>query len=184
MPKKLKRGLLYCGAILLLLAFIVNNAVKDDIQEIEKALHSLNQPISQILYTKLLDRNQAIVFYESSSVGIESFGNARFKKNIFGWRLVGASSGQNPEGYKFSWSFSDLTFDFSGYTDLLSGKFFVADIKEVRIVTKNEVEYHAEIIEYNNSKKYWFVISEGEELLGSTITALSQDGKIIEPLIE
>jgi len=182
--KKLKLRLLFSVGILLLLAYVVNSALKDDSQEIEKALHSLNQPISKILYTKLLDRNQAIVFYESSSVGIESFGNARFKKNIFGWRLVGAFSGQNPEGYKLSWSFSNLTFDFSGYTDLISGKIFDAGIKEVRIVTQNEVEYHAEIIEYHTGERYWFLISEGEELLDATITALSQDVEIIEQMIK
>lgn len=184
MSKKLKLGLLFSIVILLSLAHVVNNALKDDNQEIEKALHSLNQPISKILHTKLLDRNQAIIFYESSSVGIESFGNARFKKNIFGWRLVGASSGQHPEGNTLSWSFSDLTFDFSGYTDLISGKIFDADIQEVRIVTQNKVEYRAEIIEYRNGEKYWFLITEGEELLNSTITANSQEGKVIEQMTQ
>lgn len=175
-------NLLFSITILLLLAYVVNDALKDNSQEVEKALHSLNQPISKIIYTKQLDRSQAIVFYESSAGGIESFGNARFKKTLFGWRLVGAVSGQNPEGYKLSWSFSNLTFDFSGYTDLISGKIFDAGIKEVRIVTKNGVEYSAEIIEHNNNEKYWFLISEGEELLGATITALSQDGEIIEQM--
>ena len=184
MSKKLKLGLLFSVIILLLIAYVVNSALKDDNQEIEKALHSLKEPISKVLYTKLLDRNQAIVFYESSSANIESFGNARLKKNILGWRLVGAASGQNPEGYKLSWSFSNLTFDFSGYTDLISGKIFDADIKEVRIVTKNEVEYHAEIIEYHTGDRYWFLISDREELLGTTITALSQDREIIEQMIK
>ncbi|MGM0878078.1 MAG: hypothetical protein ACQEWV_26025 [Bacillota bacterium] len=47
-------------------------------------------------------------------------------------------------------------------------------------MTKNKKDYRAEIIEYNNGERFWYLIIEGEKLLGSTVTALSYDGEIIE----
>lgn len=180
MRKKVK--IIFLISIIVVVSFFVNIALKDDIKEIEKAVYSLNQPLTKIAYINLLDNNKAIVFYEHTSAKIEYFGNIRLKKNIFGWKLGSNSSGQTPNDHKLGWHFSNLKHDFSKYTDVLSGKILDSEIKEVFIVTKNNKEYQAEIIEYNNGERFWYLVTDGEELPGSTVTGLSIDGKIIEEI--
>ncbi|MFF2450835.1 hypothetical protein ACFVSW_27825 [Neobacillus sp. NPDC058068] len=169
-------------SLILVVSYFINIALKDDIKEIEKAVYSLNQPFTKIAYIKFLDNNQAIVFYEHASTNIEYFGNIRLKKNIFGWKLGNSSSGQTPNDHKLDWHYSNLKNDFSKYTDVLSGKILDSEIKEVFIVTKNNKEYQAKIIKYYNGNRFWYLVTDGEELPGSTVTGLSIDGKIIEEI--
>ena len=157
-------------------------ALKDDMKEIEKAVYSLNLPVTNIAYIKTLDNNQAIVFFEHNSANIEYFGNIRLKKNLMGWKLGNGSSGQVDSNHKLGWNFSDLKYDFSKYTDVLSGKILDSNIKEVFIVTKNNKRYQANIVNYNNGKRFWYLITEGEELPGSMVRGMSMDGKIIDEI--
>lgn len=180
LPKK--KIIISSISLIVVVSYFVNMALKDDIKEIKKAVYSLNQPLTTIAHINILDNTKAIVFYEHFNANIEYFGNARLKKNIFGWKLVSSSSGQTPENRKIGWHYSNLTFDFPIYTDLLYGKIFDSEIKDVLIITKNNKEYHAKIIEYNNGKRFWHLITDGEELPGSTVTGVSVDGKIIEEI--
>lgn len=157
-------------------------ALKDDEKEIERAFSSSNQPLSSIAHIKILDKNKAIVFYKQQIAGVEYFGNSRLKKNIFGWKLASSSSGQTPNDSKLGWHFSNLEYDFSRYTDLLSGEILESDIKDVVIVTKTNKEYHAAIIETNNGERFWYLVTDGEELLGSTVSGLTSNGEVLEQI--
>lgn len=180
MGKKL-RVICYISFILIF-AYFVNIALKDDVKEIERTVRSLNQPLTKIVHIKVLDNTQAIVFYEHVSANIEYFGNVRLKKNLFGWKLGNSSSSQTPDNYKLGWQFSNLKYDFSEYTDLISGKILDSEIKDVIVVTKNKNEYHAEVIKYNNGQSFWYLITDGEELPGCTVSGISSEGKIIEQI--
>ncbi|MCM3711137.1 hypothetical protein [Sporosarcina luteola] len=167
---------------ILVASYFITIALKDDVKEIEKAFSSMNQPLTTIAHIKVLDNNKAIVFYKTQFANIEYFGNARLKKNIFGWKLVSSSSGQSPNDSKLGWHFSNLEFDFPKYTDLLSGEILDSEITDVVIVTKNNKEYHAEIIEYNSGERFWYLVTDGEDLLGSTVSGLTSDGKVVEQI--
>ncbi len=177
------KGMLSIVAILLVI-FFVNLVFKDDTREIEKIVHSFHQPLSNIVHIEFLDRNKAIAFYEWGHPNEVSFGEVIVKKGLFGWKFIGGGSSQISDEYKLDWSFLNLELtSFSNYTDLISGKILDSAIQEVRIQTKTENEYDAKIIHYNNLERFWFLITDGEDLLGSTITGLSSDGKIIEQII-
>lgn len=94
-------------------------------------------------------------FYESGNKENLHFGSALFKKNLLGWKLVSSSTGELSHGYKLDWGFSNLKFSFSDYTDLIGGKVLDPQIEEVNVKTN------------------------GEDLIGSTITGFSSNGKII-----
>lgn len=165
--------------------YFVNLALKDNEQEIKKAIYSLNQPMTNIAHIEFLDNNQAIAFYEWGNQENLNFGSALFKKKLFGWKLVGNSSTVLlSHGYKLDWGFLNLKFHFSNYTDLIRGKILDPQIEEVNVKTNGGNEYKAKLVEYNNVEKFWFLVTNGEDLIGSTITGLSSDGKIIEQIIQ
>ncbi|WP_158738008.1 hypothetical protein [Alteribacillus sp. YIM 98480] len=162
--------------------YFINVALKDDVQEIEKVVNSLNQPLTNLAHIELLDNNKAIAFYEWGHTNQQYFGSALLKKNLFGWKFVSGSSGQLTYENKLDWGFSNIAPYFSDYTDLLKGKILNPSIEKVRVETKSGNEYTANIVEYYNGEKFWFFITDGEELLDSTITGLSSDGEIIEEI--
>lgn len=180
MSKKLKT-ILFITAILLGIYFI-NLAFKDDVQEIKNAMYSLNQPMMNIAHIEFLDNKQAIAFYEWGRQENLHFGSALFKKNLLGWENVGSSTGELSHGYKLDWGFSNLESRFSNYTDLIRGKILDPQIEEVHVKTSDGNEFNANLIELNNGEKFWFLVTNGEELIGSTITGLSSEGKIIEQI--
>lgn len=179
MSKKLK---ILLTITVILGIYFINLALKDDVQEIKRSMYSLNQPMTNIAHIEFLDNNQAIVFYEWGNHHNLNFGSALFKKNLFGWKYVSGSSGTLSHGYKLDWGFSNLTFHFANYTDLIRGKILDPNIEEVSIKTKDGTEFKANIIKYNNYNKFWFLVTNGEDLVGSTITGLSSDGKTIDQI--
>jgi hypothetical protein len=162
--------------------YFLNLTLKDDVTEMKEAVYSLNQPMTSIAHIELLDNNQAIVFYEWGNHENQHFGSALFKKNLLGWKFVTGSTGSLAHGYKLDWGFSNLEQSFSDYTDLISGKILDPEIVEVSIITNDGNEFKANIIEYNNEEKIWFLVTDGEDLIGSTITGLSSNGEIIEQI--
>ncbi|QFF99276.1 hypothetical protein PB01_10810 [Psychrobacillus glaciei] len=181
MSKKLK--IISITAILLGIIFI-NLALKDDVQEIKKVMYSLNQPMTNIAHIEFLDNNQAIAFYEWGNHQDLFFGSALFKKNLFGWKLVTSFAGGLSHEHKLDWGISNLESSFYGYTDLIRGKILDPQIEEVNIKTDGGNEFKANIIEYGDDQKFWFLVTDGEDLIGTTITGLSSDGKIIEQIIQ
>jgi len=182
MSKKIK--IILCTVAILLGIYLLNIALKDDIQQITKAMDSLHYSPIDIAHIEFLDNNQAIAFYERGNQENLGFGSALFKKNLLGWKLVSSISGDLSHGYKLDWTFSNLEFHFSDYTDLIRGKILDPQIVEVNIKTTSGNEFTANIIEYNNDEKFWFLVTNGEDLLGATITGLSSDGKVIEQLTQ
>lgn len=180
MSKKLKITLYI--TVILLVVYSISFALKDDVQRITEDVYSLNHHKITIAHIQLLDNNQAIVFYEWGNAHNLYFGSALYRKNLLGWRFVSGSSGSLAHGYKLDWGFSNLIPHFSGYTDLIRGKVLDPEIEEVRIKTHEGNEYKANLIEYNNGEKFWFLITSGEDLVGSTIRGLSSDGKVIEQI--
>lgn len=163
------------------IAFLTSVAFKDDKQEIRQIVHSsIVYPAINVVHIEQLDHDQAIAFYEWDSAGQRHFGRAFLKKSIFGWTYSGASSSYLSDNHSFSWSFSNLAYHFSGYTGVLSGKILDPDIEEIQIVTPDGNNYSATIIEYSPNQKLWFIISDHDELVGSTIIAQSAEGETIE----
>ncbi|WP_078546782.1 hypothetical protein [Litchfieldia alkalitelluris] len=180
MSNKIKLGLVI-GAVLLVTLFI-NIAYKDDAKEINKIVNSLNQPMTNIVHIEFLDNKKAIAFYEWGPTDQVYFGEATLKKGLFGWEFLSGATGQVSMEHKLDWGFSNLAMDFSNYTDLIRGKILDPEIVEVKILTKKDNEYNASIVEKHNNERFWFLITNGEDLLGSTITGLSSKGEIIEQI--
>lgn len=180
MSNKLK--IILSIAAIILAIYIINFALKDDVQEIKKAMYSLNKPMTNIAHIEFLDDNQAIAFYEWGNQENLHFGSALFKKNLLGWKLVRSSTGELSHGHKLDWGFSNLGSNFSDYTDLIRGKLLDPQIEEVNVKTKGGNEFKAKLIEYNNDEKFWFLVTNGEDLIDSTISGLSSEGKIIEQI--
>ncbi|WP_391122560.1 hypothetical protein [Psychrobacillus sp. L3] len=181
MSKKLK---IISITVILLGIIFINSALKDDVQEIKKVMYSLNQPMTNIAHIEFLDNNQAIAFYEGGNQQDLYFGSALFKKNLFGWKLVNSFASGLTHEHKLDWGFSNLESSFYGYTDLIRGKILEPQIEEVNIKTDGGNEFKANIIEYGDDQKFWFLVTDGEDLIGSTIIGLSSDGKIIEQIIQ
>ncbi|GAE33669.1 hypothetical protein [Halalkalibacter akibai] len=182
MSKKLK--MILAVTVILVGAYFIHLALKDDVQEINKAVFSLNQQNTNIAHIEFLDNKQAIAFYEWGAHDNLHFGSAIFKKNLLGWKFVHGSTGTLDHGYKLDWGFSNLEFELSGYTDLIRGKILDPRIVEVTVQTTNGNEFKANVIDYNKDEKFWFLVSGGEDLLGSTITGMSSDGEMIEQIIQ
>ncbi|KAA0542284.1 hypothetical protein FZW96_21390 [Bacillus sp. BGMRC 2118] len=164
--------------------FFINSAIKDDEKEIKKAMYTVSQPMQKIAHIEYLDGNQAIVFYEWGHQENLHFGSALFKKHILGWKLISSSTGKLLDGYKLDWGFSNLEPHFTDYTDLIRGKILDTKIEEVIVKTNGGNEYKANLIEYNPDEKFWFLVTNGEDLLGSTIIGLSSEGNIIDQFVQ
>ncbi|GIP29119.1 hypothetical protein J23TS9_42490 [Paenibacillus sp. J23TS9] len=182
MSKNLKR-IAFCSiAILLIVLYFWGIGLKDNAKEIEKAVLSLNQPMTKIVHIEALENKKAIAFYEWGTAPEDYFGIAILMKDLFGWHFKSGSTSASPKEYKIGWSFSDLKRDFSNYTDILYGKILDAEIVDVLIKTNDGKQYSAKIIDDKNGERFWFLITEGVKLTGSTITACSQNGKTIEQI--
>ncbi|WP_456279122.1 hypothetical protein [Bacillus sp. AK128] len=180
-----KKLIIFLSIILILFGvYLINSALKDDVQEIQKVIYTLNQPMTNIAHIEFLDNNLAIGFYEWGNHETLHFGSALLKKNLFGWQLVSSSTSEISHASKLDWGFSNLEFHFSDYTDLIRGKILDPQIKEVNVKTNVGTDFRAKIIEYNNNEKFWFLVTNGEDLVGSTITGLSSDGEIIEQITQ
>ncbi|OPA75131.1 hypothetical protein BVG16_21215 [Paenibacillus selenitireducens] len=114
----------------------------------------------KIAYIELLDNNQAIAFYEWGRPNEEYFAT---------------------KDYKIGWSFSSLKENFTNYTDILYGIIVDSQIETI-LITKEGEQYPANIVEYDHGKRFWFLITDGIELLDSTVTARSHQGQIIEQI--
>lgn len=184
MSKRFKLiSLVIIGFALVLGVYFITIASKDDVTEIKKIVHAFNQPMTEIAHIEFLDNNQAIAFYEWGPKDEVYFGALALKKGLFGWESLGGGTGQISSDYKLNWGFSNLEMmGLPDYTDLIRGKILAPEIVEVKIMTKKEKEYEANIIEYNTNDRFWFLITDGEDTLGSTITGLSEDGEIIEQI--
>lgn len=179
---KYKLVLLFIIAVLVIIIFLISSGPKNDPKGIEKAVFSLNQPMTKIAHIEVLGNKEAIAFYEWGNGAEVYFGHARLKKDVFGWHFKGGSTSQTPKDYKIGWSFSNLKEDFSHYTDLLNGKILDSGINEVLVITDKGKQYPAYIIEYNNGERFWYLMTKGEELIGSTVKGRSKNGEIMEQI--
>ncbi|MNL00160.1 hypothetical protein D3C87_1205820 [compost metagenome] len=171
MSKNLKI-IIFCSiAILLIASYFLSIGLKDNDKEIEKAVLSLNQPMTKIIHIEALENKKAIAFYEWGTAPDDYFGIAILKKNLFGWHLNGGSTSVSPKEHKIGWSFFDLKRDFSNYTDILYGKILDAEIADVLVNANDGKQYSAKIIGDNNGDRYWFLITDGGTLMNSTVTA-------------
>jgi hypothetical protein len=71
-------------SVILLGVYFINVALKDDAQEIEKVVNSLNQPMTKIAHIEFLDNNKAVAFYEWGHSEQIYFGEPTIKKGLFG----------------------------------------------------------------------------------------------------
>lgn len=182
MAKNLK--LLGSIFVTVVVVFIVNALLVDDEEEIQEQLQTLEQPAANLAHIEFLEDDQAIAFYEWGSGDHQQFGSAQFKKGLFGWTFAGGSTGIYPKGAKFSWGFSNLEPSFSDHTDLIRGKILDTDIEAIKVTTDEGKEYDAQVVDYSGKQRFWFLVTEGEDLIGSTIEAVSPDGQVIEQLIK
>ncbi|WP_274654721.1 hypothetical protein [Paenibacillus humicola] len=185
MINKLRFGLFLTIAAIVMAAFIMSIGVKDDKREIEKAVLTLNQPMAHLADIEVLERNKVIAFYEwgQGTASGEYFGIAVLAKNLFGgWHFRSGATSVTPDDYKLGWSFQDLKREFSDYTDMIYGKILDADIKSVLVTTKQGKQYSAKIMEYDYGERFWFLITDGVDLVDATIKGLSINGETIEQI--
>lgn len=165
-------------ASLLLGAFFISRAITDDNVEIERAVQSLEQPMTDVKHIEYLDNNEAIAFYEWGQEP-RYFGHALMKKRLLGWEYYGGTTSQIIPEMNFGLTFSNLEFSSSTYTDLLSGAIGQPEIAMIEVETPSGNTYDAEIIDYDTGERFWFLLTDGENTLGSTVTGLTEDYEII-----
>ncbi|MDW0118202.1 hypothetical protein QTL97_14815 [Sporosarcina thermotolerans] len=163
--------------------YLLNVASKDDMVEIRKVVVSLEKPELRVAHIELLEKNSAVAFYEWGRGEESSFGSVLLKKGLLGWEIINGGSLYLLEESKVNWGHLDLRDNLSNYTDLLRGKITDPKIERVNVITKNGIKYQATVRKYNNDDdSFWFLISNGEELLGATIMAISFEGDVIEEI--
>lgn len=167
--------------LIVMVIYFINEASKDDIEEIQKAVLALEQPEITVAHIELLEENKAIAFYEWGDGDDWSFGNVILEKRYLGWEIVRGGSLYLLENSKLNWGHLDLRDYLSSYSDLLRGKITNPEIEKVQVITKDGKEYQAKVIKYNNEDRFWFLIAD-EELLDATVIGLSFEGKVIEEI--
>ncbi|MBP3950223.1 hypothetical protein [Bacillus suaedae] len=168
-------------SVIILGVYLINFTFKEDAQEIEEIVHSLNHPMIQVAHIEYLDKDKAIVFFERGPTDDRFFVTGVFRKGFWGWEHLGGQASPINMDHKLDLSFSGFSTNFSGYPEVVSGKIIDSEIDEVRVVTRAGNESEATIIEYDKNEKCWFLIgSNEEELLELTVTGLSSDGEVIE----
>lgn len=165
--------------LVLLGAFFINRHLKDDNEEIGKALKEFDQTI-EVKHIEYLNPKEAIAFYEEER-GSAYFGQALMKKRLLGgWIFNGGSASELVPAIDFCLSFSNLEYDSSTHTDLLFGIIAHIDIDKIKVETESGNTYDAEVIEYDAGKRFWFLLTDGDNTVGSMVTGLSAEGEIIE----
>ncbi|MBM7660287.1 hypothetical protein JOC85_001054 [Bacillus mesophilus] len=179
------RILLVTAILSLIMFYIVKVIAVDDSQAIHKAFRSIQLSNASIVHIEYLEDRMAIAFYESSFAEQQYFGSAIFKENIFtGWRLLSSGGGQLLPDHKLDWGFSNMSGYSSVYTDLINGKVLDPHINKVKVITETGNEYEAKVVDYHTGAKLWFLLSKGEDLVGSTIIGLNDEGETIEEFVQ
>lgn len=179
-----KHKFLIQALVLVLAVFLVSVLVGDDEEEIREELDSLDQPGTDLVHIEYLASDQAITFYEEGSDDSRKFGSAQFRKGLFGWEFAGGGTGVYPKGVKLSWGFSNLEKSFPDYTDLIRGKVLDPNIEAIHVTTEEGEEFEAQVIDYSSNEKLWFLVTDGENLIGSTIVATTADGQVVEEIVK
>ncbi|UCZ53544.1 hypothetical protein LGQ02_01735 [Bacillus shivajii] len=184
MTLKLKLIIFLSLSILVVTGLIFNVGFSDDVHDIkEVVIASQNDPSTEVIHIEFLNDRKAIAFYERATHEYKYFGNVALQQKLFNWQSAGGSASYISKDYPLNWTFSNLEKQgFNDYTDLLSGKITDPKIDVVQIKTKNDNEYEAQVIEYRPGEKFWFFVSDGENLIGSTVTGLSKAGEIIDEI--
>ncbi|XEC95566.1 hypothetical protein AB6A23_03050 [Paenibacillus tarimensis] len=178
MSKKMKI-IIFSSIGICIIIYFLSVILKDDYKEIEKAVRSINQPMTNIAHVEIMGNTRAIAFYEWSNATDEYFGITKLKKNLFGWHVDDGSTSATPENYKIGWSVSNLAGDDFDYSSLLYGKISDPGIEEVVIVTDSGNENSANIVEYGAGERfYWYLFAE--EPAAFTTIGRSKEGEIIE----
>jgi hypothetical protein len=157
--------------------YFINIALKDDTEEIQKAVLALGNPELEVAHIEMIEEKKAVAFYEWGIAENASFGNVLLEKSLLGWEIVSGGSLYLLEDSKLNLGHLDLRHHLSKYKDLIRGKITDPHIESVKVTTTEGKEYPARVINYNN-KRFWFSI--GEDLSGALVTGFSSDGKIIE----
>ncbi|MBP2000857.1 hypothetical protein J2Z69_001888 [Paenibacillus shirakamiensis] len=173
----------FCSlAVALIIIYLLIQGFKDNTKEIEKVVFSLNQPMTKLVHIETLNSNQAIAFYQWGIAPEDSFGIASLKKDVLGWHLISGSTMVSPKDYKIGLSYSDLRNEFPNYKGVLYGEILDTQIVDILVDTTSGKKYTAKIIVNNQGEKFWFLIAKGVEITGATVTARSQDGKILQQI--
>ncbi|GAA0359410.1 hypothetical protein GCM10008932_10040 [Alkalibacterium iburiense] len=161
-----------------MVAFFVSRILADDNEEIERAVQALQQPMTDIKHIEYLNNNEAIAFYEWGQEP-EHFGHGMFEKRLLGWEFYGGSTYWVDSEMDFGLTFSNLEFSSSTHTDLISGIIGHPDIVMVEVETLSGNTYDAEIIEYDAGERFWFLLTDGDNTVGSIVTGLTEDSEVI-----
>jgi hypothetical protein len=162
--------------------YLLNVVAKDDIEKIKKIVIQLEHPELEVAHIELLEKNIAIAFYDWGRGEDASFGNVILVNTLLGWEIVRGGSLYLLEDSELNWGHLDLSDYLSSYTGLLRGKITDREIEKVQVITKDGQKLQARVIKYNTDDRFWFLISNGEQLLGATVTGLSSDGEVIEEI--
>ncbi|MFA9555781.1 hypothetical protein ACERII_00535 [Evansella sp. AB-rgal1] len=165
---------------LAIISHFTNIALKDDIVEIKKETNQTTLPMMDVVHVEMLSNNEALAFYEHGGGTISYFGRNMLQKNLFGWRNIGGSSYQITQRDNLHWGFSNLSYSSPNFDSLISGRLFNDEVVEVIVVVNNQEE-KAKIVEYRDGERFWFYLSEVEDLSNSVpVYGVNENGDILE----
>lgn len=113
-------------------------------------MNSLNKPMTNIAHIETLDNNTKAIAFYEWGIAGDEY---------FGIAVL----------KKNIWG-----------TDILYGEILDSKMERVLVKTNSGKQFEANIVEYNNGERLWFVITEGEPLIDVTITGYSRNGIIME----
>ncbi|WP_413378107.1 hypothetical protein [Alkalihalobacillus sp. 1P02AB] len=179
----MKKGLLlFTIGFIVMALYFYSGVPKDEMEEIQMVVMGLEHPMLEVAHIEWLEENKALAFYEWGHGEELSFGNVLLEKKFLGWEMVLGGSLYVLDDTNLNWGHLDLSDHLSNYTDLLRGQITDPKIEELQVITKFGKEHQPTVINYNNNKRFWFLITDGEELLDATVLGFSSDRKIIEEI--
>ncbi|ADU30628.1 hypothetical protein [Evansella cellulosilytica] len=180
---KTKRMVLLIATIVIVaLMYIGMNIIKDDITEIENVVNEISWPMMEVVHIEMLDHGEALAFYEHGGGTLTSFGSVLVKETFFGWKNVrGGSSSHISARHPMGWNYSNYDYANTSYQSLLNGKLLNEEIDEIVITIHNiDKEVSGNIIDYGDGERFWYYISEDDNLDEVTIYGISKNGEIVE----
>ncbi|WP_168118967.1 hypothetical protein [Paenibacillus sp. HB172176] len=166
--------------IIVFLLYMLTVPMENDRRGIENAVRSIEQPKIEIALIKKAEARKAIVFYEWQSSENDYFGIATVKKSVVGWQFTGGSTTETPEKYLIGWSYNHIESEFADYKGILYGIIKDSTITHIIIHEQDGNELDANIAMYSDGKRFWYMLSQRDDLASAIVEAYDGNGKLLQ----
>ncbi|MCR6098139.1 hypothetical protein HXA31_18005 [Salipaludibacillus agaradhaerens] len=174
-----------CLLLVIVGGYIAYLQLKDEKKEIEEIARQYNRFMMEI-DIEVIEGQYAVALYNWGYPYKSKFGMMEFEKTFWGWEIVTATSDRMVyTDYPAEATIFPVYNELSEFT-VLGGRVSIGRVlggpHELRVETaEGEVYEGSEIIITDNN--IWYIISEDKvDFSGSRITALSEDGDIIDEI--